>query len=221
MSRGLTSLLVDDDYLKRKARRKQQQSEFESIWDEAYERHISRLSPEELRDIDSWTHTHPGMDYGSSWSPTDDEFNEIEYERRARKTRLGRVGEKLRDVFSRVNPNLLRGLGPSALLAGAGKALSPFADALLDASLTAEEANPQRGSQPRHTYMSQQEMDLEDLDLQSYVDIYGRDPSYWDAGLDPVLRELRSSTPLERPMSRRDWERRRTSEAFNRQFSGR
>jgi len=168
--------LVDDDYLKRKAaraRRKQQWSEFESIWDEAFERHMSRLSPEEHRAIVEWDDKMLD-DFGSYWTPTDDEFNEIEYERRARKTRFGRVGEKFRNWFSRVNPNLLR----TGLITGAGKALSPFADALLDASLTAQEVSPQRGSQPRHTYMSQQEMDWEDLDLQPYVEKYGTGTDY-------------------------------------------
>ena len=40
------------------------------------------------------------------------------------------------------------------------------------------------------------------------------------ADLSPILNELRAGTPLERPMSSRDWERRRTSEAFNRQLRG-
>ena len=40
------------------------------------------------------------------------------------------------------------------------------------------------------------------------------------ADLSPILNELRAGTPVERPMSSRDWERRRTSEAFNRQLRG-
>ena len=215
--------LVDDDYLKRKAaraREKEEQIAWTEMWDELYDEHMTELSPEDHLEIELWE-AESGQDYYSSWAPSDHAWDEAEYRMEAKKTKPGRVGAKLRNWFSRVNPNLLR----TGLITGAGKALSPFADALLDASLTAEEANPQRGSQPRHTYMSQQEMDREDLDLQPYVDIYGSDPSYLQdpqggAGLDPVLRELRSGTPLERPMSRRDWERRRTSEAFNRQFSG-
>ena len=109
-------------------------------------------------------------------------------------------------------------------IAGASTLALP-AELAAEFALFPEEMGGREASQPRNTYMSQQEMDWEDLDLQPYVDIYGSDPSYLEdpqggADLDAVLNELRAGTPLERPMSRRDWERRRTSEAFNRQLRG-
>lgn len=179
-------------------------AEWEDIWDEAYRRDLAQQDPllweEGALDFDRW-------------AGNEDLINEVEWEVEAEKTRRGRALRKLRDWFSRVDPNLLRGIGAPTLLAGAGKVVSPFAEALLDASLTAQEANPPRGSQLRHTYMSQQEMDWEDvlsggLDPQSYVDIYGTGPDIWDnplgrspssqAAIAEFLRQMRAGTSVNR-----------------------
>jgi len=101
-------------------------------------------------------------------------------------------------------------LGAAAAAAGGPAALA--AEQAIDFAITPTDI-PKRGSQPKHTFMSQQEMDWEDvlsgdLDLQSYVDIHGTGPDIWDNPLgispgaqtakDKFLRQMRAGTSVNR-----------------------
>ena len=93
-------------------------------------------------------------------------------------------------------------------IAGASTLALP-AELAAEFALFPEEMGGREASQPRNTYMSQQEMDREDLDPQSYVDIYGTGfPDIWDnplgrspssqADIAEFLRQNRAGTPVNR-----------------------
>ena len=94
-----------------------------------------------------------------------------------------------------------------AVIAGASTLALP-AELAAEFALFPEEMGGREASQPRNTYMSQQEMDREDLDLQPYVDIHGTGPDIWDnplgrspssqADIAEFLRQNRAGTPVNR-----------------------
>ena len=127
------------------------------------------------------------------------------------------------DFIDPINPDFakaLRGVPWGSTVApflgaAAAAAVNPLAlaaEQAIDFAITPTDI-PRRGSQPRHTFMSQQEMDWEDvlsgdLDLQSYVDIHGTGPDIWDNPLgispgaqtakDKFLRQMRAGTSVNR-----------------------
>ena len=93
------------------------------------------------------------------------------------------------------------------LLAAAASPAALAAETAFDFAISPTDI-PREGSQPRSTYMSQQEMDWEDLDLQSYVDKYGTGPDIWanllgrsttsQRAIEELIRRAQAGTPVNR-----------------------
>ena len=94
-----------------------------------------------------------------------------------------------------------------AAAAAAASPLALAAEQAFDFAISPTDI-PREGSQPRSTYMSQQEMDWEDLDLQPYVDKYGTGPDIWanplgrsttsQRAIDELIRRAQAGTPVNR-----------------------
>ena len=93
------------------------------------------------------------------------------------------------------------------LLAAAASPAALAAETAFDFAISPTDI-PREGSQPRSTYMSQQEMDWEDLDLQPYVDKYGSGPDIWanplgrsttsQRAIEQLIRRAQAGTPVNR-----------------------
>jgi len=115
----------------------------------------------------------------------------------------------LREGTRREETRIVRRYRPELWMGRAGRGLLMGLGALGGTAIDLLAAPTQLGSGEQAWVNPPTEYDLGYLgDLQGGAD------------LSPILNELRTGTPVERPMSSRDWERRRTSEAFNRQLRG-